>query len=132
MNLGSDIWFAFARTFAMLFMVLALLLLAAYLLRRFSTARKGKGARDFIEVLAVHHFSPKEKLVLVNVLEKTLLIGVTPSQISNITTLEKSPDPMPVSKRSGSGFSDLLGQKLTQRFQGAKKAGADKDTGHDA
>jgi len=116
----------------MLFMVLALLLLAAFLLRRFSAPRKGRGARDFIEVLAVHHFSPKEKLVLVNVLEKTLLIGVTPSQISNITTLEKSPDPMPASKSTESGFSALLSQKLSQRFQGAKKAGADKEKGHEA
>lgn len=132
MSIDSDIWLAFARTFGMLFMVLALLLLAAYLLRRFSTPGKGRGSRDFMEVLAIHHFSPKEKLVLINVLEKTLLIGVTPSRISNITTLEKAPDPMPGSRTPESGFSALLGRKLKQRFPEAKKRGPDKDGDHEA
>lgn len=109
----------------MLFVVLALLLLAAYLIRRFSAARQGKGTRDFIEVLAVHHFSPKEKLVLVTVQDKTLLIGVTPSHISSLTTLDNPPDPGIASKGLDSGFSALLRRRLNP---GANpKAGPEKD-----
>jgi len=113
MNNDSEIWFAFARTFAMLFMVLALLLLAFYLIKRFSAARGGKH-RDFIKVLSVHHLSPKEKLILVNVLEETILIGVTPSNISKIKVMEKYLDLPSVTQNTDSGFSSLLNRTLSR------------------
>jgi flagellar protein FliO/FliZ len=118
MGKDSEIWFAFARTFGMLFMVLALLLLAFYLIKRFSAARGGKG-RDYIKVLSIHHLSPKEKLVLVNVFEETILIGVTPSNISKITSMEKPLDLPPISKSSvskdmDSRFSDFLSRTVNR------------------
>ena len=79
MNTDTDIWFAFARTFGMLFVVLAFFLLVFYLFRRFSGVTGGKGSRNLIQVLAVHHLSPKEKLVLVSVLKENILIGLHPS-----------------------------------------------------
>ena len=79
MNTDSEIWIAFFRTFSMLFLVLALLLLVFYLIRRFSAQQGMKGSGGFIRVLATHHLSPKEKLVLVHVMEETILIGVTRS-----------------------------------------------------
>jgi len=118
MNTDSDIWFSFARTFGMLFMVLALLLLVFYLLRQFLAARGGGSTKDLIKVLTVHHLSPKEKLILVNVLDETILIGVTPNQISKIKVMEKSVDFFQASKgevsqNTDSGFSDLLdGEKV--------------------
>ncbi len=113
MNNDSEIWFAFARTFAMLFMVLALLLLAFYLIKKF-TAAKGAGNRDFIKVLSIHHLSPKEKLILVNVLEETILIGVTPSSISKIKVMEKYLDLPSVNQNTDSGFSSLLNRTLSR------------------
>ncbi|MCP4718051.1 MAG: flagellar biosynthetic protein FliO [Desulfobacteraceae bacterium] len=121
MNTDSDIWLAFARTFGMLFMVLALLLLVFYLLKRFLAARGGDSSRDFIKVLTVHHLSPKEKLVLVNVMDETILIGVTPNQISKIKVMGKPVDPSLVSKDADSGFSDLLSRKLNRSFSGSHK-----------
>lgn len=130
MNTDSDIWFSFARTFGMLFMVLALLLLVFYLLRRFLAARGGGGTRDLIKVLTVHHLSPKEKLILVNVLDETILIGVTPNQISKIKVMEKSVDPHvskeSVSRKTDSVFSDLLGRTLNRSFSSPKKNGLRK------
>lgn len=96
----------------MLFLVLALLILAFYLIKRFSENRAGKGNRDYIKVLSVHHLSPKEKLMLVNVLGETLLIGVTPSQISKITKLDDAVELPEESESNSFNFSDLLAGKL--------------------
>jgi len=106
-------------------MVLALLLFVFYLLRRFLAARSGSSSRDFIKVLTVHHLSPKEKLVLVNVLDETILIGVTPNQISKIKVMEKHVDYSSVSqgavsKNMGSGFSDLLSRTLNRSSSAAQ------------
>jgi flagellar protein FliO/FliZ len=122
LNTDSDLWLAFARSFGMLFMVLALLLLVFYLIKRFWTARGGNTSRDLIRVLTIHHLSPKEKLVLVNVMEETILIGVTPNQISKIKVMEKKVDFSQVSKEAvfkdeGSKFSDLLTRKLKHSSQ---------------
>ncbi len=89
MNQSSDMWLAFVRTFSMLFIVLALLILAFYLIKKISRARRSQGKKDDIRILSVHHLSPKEKLVLLDVLGDTLLIGVTPSHISKISTLSR-------------------------------------------
>ncbi|MCK5837483.1 MAG: flagellar biosynthetic protein FliO [Desulfobacula sp.] len=123
MNNDSEIWFAFARTFALLFMVLALLLFAFYLIKRFASKKGGKH-RDFIKVLSVHHLSPKEKLVLVNVLEETILIGVTPSNISKIKVMEKYLDLPSVTQNTDSGFSSLLSRTLS-RSSNKTKGSAD-------
>ncbi len=43
MNTDTDIWLAFARTFGMLFVVLAVFFLVFYLFRRFSGGGREKG-----------------------------------------------------------------------------------------
>ncbi|MFO7912115.1 MAG: flagellar biosynthetic protein FliO [Desulfotignum sp.] len=114
MTPGSDIWMAFARTFGMLFMVLALLLLGLYLVRRFSGIKGMKNSRQMIKVLAVHHLSPKEKLVLVKVLEEIILMGVTPASISKIAVLDKNADLSDVPSQDNAGFSQILAKTLNR------------------
>lgn len=119
----------------MLFMVLALLLLVFYFLKRFMAARTGITTRDFIKVLTVHHLSPKEKLILVNVMNETILIGVTPNQISTLKVMDKSVDVSSVSKgtpdsNSDSGFSDLLKRSLGQSSTEFKNNGSRENTPH--
>jgi flagellar protein FliO/FliZ len=112
MNTSSDIWIAFARTFSMLFLVLALLILVFYLIKKLSTAKGVKGGKDFIKVLSIHHLSPKEKLVLLNVLGDTIMIGVTPTNISKISSFEKKIDFSNDGNEASFKFSDFLTQKL--------------------
>ncbi|HKJ98044.1 MAG TPA: flagellar biosynthetic protein FliO [Desulfotignum sp.] len=114
MTAGSDIWMAFARTFGMLFMVLALLLLGFYLVRRFSGIKGMKNSRELIQVLAIHHLSPKEKLVLVKVLEEIILMGVTPASISKIAVLDKNTDLSGVLPKDSAGFSQILAKTLNR------------------
>jgi len=132
LSADSDIWLAFARSFGMLFMVLALLLLVFYLMKRFMAGRGANTNRDLIKVLTVHHLSPKEKLILVNVLDETILIGVTPNQISTIKVMGKQVDAASVSqgplfKNSGAGFSDLLNRTLNRSSPKSQKNGPQKN-----
>ena len=114
MKTDTDIWVSFAQTFGMLFVVLALFILALYMFRRFSGATIGKGTRDLIKVLTVHHLSPKEKLVLISVLNETILLGVTPSRISKLAILDHDPALISNTQNVSGGFSDLLGRALKQ------------------
>ncbi|MCG8687038.1 MAG: flagellar biosynthetic protein FliO [Desulfobacterales bacterium] len=122
MNTDADIWMGFAKTFGMLFVVLAFFLLALYLFRRFSGGMGVKGGADLIKVLSVHHLAPKEKLVLVSVQDETILIGVTPNRISSLANLGQTPELLEKTKNQGSGFADLLGRTLKQRTSQQIKA----------
>ncbi len=117
MNSSADIWLAFAGTFSMLFLVLAVLILIFFLIKKFLTAKGGKKGKNFIRVLSVHHFSPKEKIVLVDVLGESILIGVTPTNISKISSLEKKIDLSKGDDEVPARFSDFLSQKLKNSFQ---------------
>ncbi|MFH2093660.1 MAG: flagellar biosynthetic protein FliO [Pseudomonadota bacterium] len=118
----SDIWLSFASTFGMLFFVLALFILAFYLIKKFSGARGVKGSKEFIKILAMHHLSPKEKLVLLDVLGEILLVGVTPSNISKISKFDKKIDCLDDSPVKPALFSEFLASKLGRSL---KKEGND-------
>ncbi|CCK81731.1 flagellar biosynthetic protein FliO [Desulfobacula toluolica] len=129
MNTSSDIWVAFARTFSMLFLVLAVLILCFYLIKKFSTLKGGKGSKEFIKVLCVHHLSPKEKLVLLDVLGDIILVGVTPSNISKISSIEREID-FPFEKNESLfKFSDILTQKSGRLFKNKESSMSEKGKG---
>ncbi len=122
MNTSSDIWFAFIKTFSMLFLVLAVVILVFYLIRKFSTAKGVKGGKDFIKVLSMHHLSPKEKLVLLNVLGDTILIGVTPNNISKISSIDTDMDFSSQGSGAPLNFKDFLSGKLGKPLSNKNQA----------
>lgn len=99
----------------MLFLVLAAIILAFYLIRRFSSTRSLKGKRNLINVIAVHHLSPKEKLVLLKVMDETILVGVTPQNISKISDIPAN-DHLEEEEPQTTAFSELLSGKIKQSF----------------
>lgn len=117
MNTSSDMWFAFVRTFSMLLLVLAAVIFIFYLIKKFSTAKGVLGNKNFIKVLNVHHLSPKEKLVLLNVLGDTILIGVTSTNISKISSFDTDIDFSSEENKSPLKFSDFLSKKLGNSFK---------------
>jgi flagellar protein FliO/FliZ len=114
MSSSSDIWMAFARSFSMLFLVLALLILVFYLIKKYSNVKGLKGGKNLIKVLTIHHLSPKEKLVLLDVLGDTILIGVTSSNITKISSINKKVDLTSETKEQSANFKEYLSQKLDQ------------------
>ena len=85
-------WFTFLKTCGMLFVVIAILVFVLYIIKRFSMA-KGiyqKGQAGFIKVLAMHYISPKEKILLLKVIDKKILVGVTSQNITFLGNIDKN------------------------------------------
>ena len=112
MNTSSEIWIAFARTFSMLFLVLAVLILVFYLIRKLSTMKGLKGGKDYIRLVCVHHLSAKERLVLVDVMGDIILLGVTPQSITKISSVDLPIDSSNNGHKSTFRFSDFLSRKI--------------------
>jgi len=75
------------KTAAMLFVVLGLLLLVLYLMKRFLVLRQGPKGDLFIKVLSSLHLSPKERIEVIEILGEKIVVGVTPGNISFLTKL---------------------------------------------
>ena len=69
-----------------LLMVLALIILSAYVLKKFNLTTM---QADGIKIITSLHLGAKEKLVVVQVGEKQLLLGVTAGQINVLEALEQ-------------------------------------------
>ncbi len=85
--MAEEAWLSFVGRFGILLLLMALLFLVAWFIRRYMGTARG-GREKWIRILAVHHISHKEKFMLVEIPGKVVLVGVTPSRISPITTLD--------------------------------------------
>lgn len=113
MNTHTDMWVEFAKSFGILFAILAFFLLALYFVRRFSGRFGARGSVELVKVLSVHHLSPKEKLVLVSVQNESVLIGVSPAGISSLARFSKIPETGPeTALEPVTGFQNLLQKSL--------------------
>jgi len=124
MTSTPEIWPAFLKTSVMLFFVIAFMVLVFYFIKRFSAARGIKGSDSFIRTLCVHYLSPKEKLVLLDVLGEKILIGVTAQNITQIATINKKFEfdkeiDDDEDNETASGFSGFLAKAV--KFSSARK-----------
>ncbi|MBU3565304.1 flagellar biosynthetic protein FliO [Polynucleobacter sp. MWH-HuK1] len=76
MLLFSFIWLALAA---------ALIWVVAFLVKRDSAMR---ASNPHVKILAQQALGPRERIIIVNVLNRILVVGHTPSQISLLTELE--------------------------------------------
>ena len=79
------------KTVAMLFIVLGLLVLVLYFMKRFLFLRRGAKGDVFIKVLSSLHLSPKERIEVIEISGERLVLGVTPGTISFLTKLNDLP-----------------------------------------
>lgn len=75
------------KTGAMLCVVLGLLVLSLYLMKRFLFFKKGREGDMMIRVLSSLHLSPKERIQVVEIAGVKIVLGVTPGGISFLTRL---------------------------------------------
>jgi len=75
------------KTTAMLFLVLGLLVLLLYIMKRFLFLRRGPKGDRLIKVLSSHHLSPKERIEVIEISGEKIVLGVTASNISFLTKL---------------------------------------------
>ncbi len=111
-----------ARLVLSLTLIVGLIYASIYLLKRFSSGAKRKSARREIEVLERTFIAPKRLIYLVKVRSKTLVLGVTDSNISLLTELSEMPNQKDNSANScfdpsvkNKTFSGLM-QEMKVRF----------------
>ena len=85
-----DLLEATLKTFAMLCVVLGLLILILYLIKRFFYLRNSLSDEKLIKVIAASHLAPKARIALVEVMGKKLVIGVSQDSIRFLTKIESS------------------------------------------
>ena len=89
-----------------LLMVLALIVVCALVLKRFQPGLKNQHG---LKVITSMHLSAKERLVVVQVNDKQLLLGVTAHQISVLDTLDQPlKENTPIPTELGQSFLSLL------------------------
>ncbi|WP_371826042.1 flagellar biosynthetic protein FliO [Photobacterium sp. GJ3] len=96
-------------TFGSLMLVLVLIVFLAWLLRRMKLPGVSGGDHG-LQVVRQVVVGQRERIVLVQVGEEQVLIGVTPQNISMLTKLDK---PLPLETRAGNGeFAQQLSKLL--------------------
>lgn len=91
-----------------LLMVLAIIILSAFILKKFNVTNSQS---DGLKIVTSLHLSTKEKLVVVQVGDKQLLLGVTSNQINVLDTLT---DPLEVKAPVNQQFANTI-QKLLKK-----------------
>jgi len=75
------------KTAAMLFIVLGILVLLLYVMKRFMSP-KGKYKGDLlIKTISSLYLSPKDRIEVIEILGERIVIGVTPGKINYLTKL---------------------------------------------
>ena len=85
-----DLLGATLRTFTMLCLVLGLLILILYLIKRFFYLRNSLGDEKLIKVISTSYLAPKARIALVEVMGKKLVVGVAQDGIRFLTKIDPS------------------------------------------
>jgi len=75
------------KTMAMLFVVLALMVVTLYLFKRFSNFHTNTAGDISIKTLSTLALTPKDKLQVVQIEGEKIVVGVSPSGINYITKI---------------------------------------------
>jgi len=87
-----DLWITMLKSGIMLCIVLAALFIVLYWIKRILEGQSRFRSQGVIRQIASHHFAPKEKVVLLDVLGQKILIGITAHSINCLGTVEPEAD----------------------------------------
>lgn len=108
--------------FLSLLLVIGIVFVLAYLMRRFNVTSSGHGQ---LKVVASMAAGTREKIVVIEVSGEQHLIGITSNQINHLTKLEN-----PISEAvatPGANFKDKLTQALAGKIQSGMHVSKDKN-----
>lgn len=84
-----DMFIMLLKNVGMLGIVLAILILVLFLLKRYSFHGGGRGDQKMIHAVASYHVGPREKILLLDVIGEKILVGVTGQSITPLAVLDK-------------------------------------------
>ena len=114
--MDSSIFVSFLKMLFALALVLGLMVGAAYLFKRVLPRNAGiAGNNAVIRVVATHYLGPRSSIMLVEVLGKAIVVGVSPGQMSTLATIRdaealKRLESLRVQERMPPSVMDLLKQ----------------------
>ena len=111
-------WLLYKTVFSLL-LIIALIIGLVYVLRRYMGQKMpGNLNRDWCQVIARVPLQQKQTLLLVKVLDKVLLLGVTDLNINTLAEFDETPDlqqMIDAANMPGTGFSNTLFRKMMQQ-----------------
>ena len=124
---SPELWGTMLRSFGALLVVLAILILVLWLIRRYASLQGTGGQQGIIRMVASMYVAPKERIALVDVLGEKLLIGITTQQISFLARIEDDKDLCSGRETEAPGgfFKALLRRKL-KTASGSSEVKGDK------
>ena len=84
-----DMFIMLLKNIGILGLVLGILILVLFLLKRYSFHGSAGMATNLIRVAASYHVGPREKILLLDVMGEKILVGVTSQAISALAVLDK-------------------------------------------
>ena len=84
-----DLWVAVLKTMAMLSVVLAILILVLFLMKRVLYLKAGSSQGRLIQMLSSYHLAPKERIALIDVAGEKMVIGISAGNITCLAKIEK-------------------------------------------
>ncbi|MHA1064057.1 flagellar biosynthetic protein FliO [Enterobacter ludwigii] len=96
-------------------LILLLLVVLAWAARRSGLARRLNDAQGNMTLVATQSLGPRERLVLVDVGDQRLVLGVTASQITCLAT-QPRPENAPQASAPAATFPPML-EKLRQKYR---------------
>ena len=116
-------WTDWLKMLAALAFVLALIVLAAYLFRRFAPRSISQGRSDVIRIVATKMLGGRKTLMLVRVRGQTLLLALTPQSIQCLTEIHdlegEWAQPPDSPEKPSSAFEQQLGRLVDIRSSGS-------------
>lgn len=107
---------AVLQTFAGLGVVIALILALAWVSRRLSGGALGN--TQFMKILAVQPLGAREKIILVDVSGKQMMLGVTPGRIATLHVFDEPIVQIPASaERRGSSLAARSSTEFSRKLQ---------------
>ena len=96
------------KTVAMLAIVLGLLILLLYFMKRFLFVNRGAKGDLLIKIRSSLHLSPKERIEVIEISGEKIVLGVTPGTITFLTKLDDAPG------ETGEGNGNRKYQEITE------------------
>ncbi|WFF42833.1 flagellar biosynthetic protein FliO [Salinicola endophyticus] len=104
------------KTAVSLLVVIAIILLCTWLLKRLGTQRRGGGKH--LRVVASTSVGQRERVVIVEVENRWLVLGVGGGQVTKLDTLDSPPMPPPAPERpAGPPLTGSFASRLRQAMQ---------------
>ncbi len=102
------LWGPLLSSVAVLMGVLGLLVIVLMIIKRLASSHGGISNRGLIKTLATHYVSPKQRLVLIDVLGERILIGVSQQRIDSIARIDSDEPVETFSPQEAGLFSSIL------------------------